>query len=228
MDIYEDKFINLLGDDAPVHWDVRTGTGVAIGANSVIRDGCQFGDRSRISFCCFIDRNCRFGIDCFIGNGTMIRENVTVGNNSKIGHAVVIELGTTIGDNVTIQSQSHITGYALIENGVFFGPNVTTSNTRHISHGRNFKPVITGPVFRRACRIGAGAVVLPGVTIGENAVVGAGAVVTKDVPDFEIWVGNPAQPLIEMEFDTRAGRRQPVIDMQGKKVTVKVPHHERL
>jgi acetyltransferase-like isoleucine patch superfamily enzyme len=226
--IYAPKYIDPLNGQSAVAIDLRVGERVQIGHFSVIRDGCYIDDRSRIGFFTVIDEKCRFGTNVFVGNQTMIRSNVTVGNDSTIGHSVVIESDTTIGDRVTIQSQTHITGHALIENDVFIGPNATTSNTRHISHGRAFRPVIMGPIIRRAARIGAGATLLPGITIGENSVVGAGATVTKDVPDYEIWIGNPAKPLIELKYNDRTGKKEPVFDNHGNMKTVKVPNHERL
>jgi acetyltransferase-like isoleucine patch superfamily enzyme len=106
----------------------------------------------------------------------------------------VFEGEALLGNHVTIHAQCHLTLGIRIEDEVFFGPGVITANTRHISYGRGGVPKkYEAPYVKRAARIGAGAHITPGVVIGANALVGMGAVVTKDVPDRAIVVGNPAQ-----------------------------------
>jgi acetyltransferase-like isoleucine patch superfamily enzyme len=168
---YERPFERLGGIQDPISGSVRFGRSVRIGHHVVI------------------DPDCRLGDEVFIGHNSMIREKVRIGNRSIIGHLVVIEAETLIGDDVTIQSQCHITKMARIEDRVFMGPKAMLINTNKISHGRNYKAKLEGPHIKFGARIGSGAIIMPGVTIGRNAVIGAGAIVVKDVPDEQIWFG---------------------------------------
>jgi acetyltransferase-like isoleucine patch superfamily enzyme len=141
-----------------------------------------------------IDENCVIEDNVFIGHNTVIRNNVHIKRNSVIGHNVVIEAFTKIGEATTIQSQCHITGYAEIGSRCYFGPCVTIINEKRISAFRNnvMDQVLKGPVIGDACRIGARALILPGVVVGKNAVIGAGCVITKNVGENEIWYGSCA------------------------------------
>jgi acetyltransferase-like isoleucine patch superfamily enzyme len=128
-----------------------------------------------------------------IGNFVMIRSDTTIGDGCTIGSYVDIEGDVAIGHRVSLQSSCYITRGVVIEDDVFCGPRIITMNDKVISYRR---PKLTfnraAPRILRAARVGGGSVLLPGVTIGENALVGAGSVVTKDVPDRAIVVGNPA------------------------------------
>jgi UDP-2-acetamido-3-amino-2,3-dideoxy-glucuronate N-acetyltransferase len=138
-----------------------------------------------------------------VGERTLIREGaiiekwVTIGDDCHIGYNTTIkgDDGTEIGNHVYISHQAVIASGTIIEDDVFIGPNVTIMNTKHIQHGRD--PKYTGQrtfvIIRRGARIGGGAVLLPGVEIGEEAMIGAGAVVVKDCKPFGVYVGNPAR-----------------------------------
>jgi UDP-2-acetamido-3-amino-2,3-dideoxy-glucuronate N-acetyltransferase len=129
-----------------------------------------------------------------IGNFVLIRSNTLIGEQCTIGSYVDIEGDVVIGHHVSLQSGCYITRGVIIEDEVFCGPRVITMNDKRICHRR---PVLTfvreGPRIQRAARVGGGSVLLPGVTIGANAFVGAGSVVTKDVPEGAIVAGNPAR-----------------------------------
>ena len=173
-DMYDRGFKKIRTDD-PISFESKFGKNVKIGFNVIIDAGCKIGN------------------NVFIGNNTMIRSGVSIGDDSIIGHLVMIESDTAIGRRVTIQSQCHITKNAKIADQCFFGPMAMMINTRNISHGRNYEPILEGPNVKFGCRIGSGAIIMPGVTIGENVSVGAGAVVTRSIPDGEIWLGVPAR-----------------------------------
>lgn len=129
-----------------------------------------------------------------VGNFVFLRSNTVIGENCTIGSYVDIEGDVVIGNGVSLQSGCYITRGVVIEDDVFCGPRVITMNDKRISHRRpSLAFVREGPRIRRAARVGGGSVLLPGVTIGVNAFVGAGSVVTKDVPDGAIVVGNPAR-----------------------------------
>jgi acetyltransferase-like isoleucine patch superfamily enzyme len=129
-----------------------------------------------------------------LGNFVMIRSNTAIGTGCTIGSYVDIEGDVVIGDHVSLQSGCYITRGVVIEDEVFCGPRVITMNDKRIVHRRpGLTFVREGPRIERAARVGGGSVLLPGVTIGANAFVGAGSVVTKDVPPGAIVVGNPAR-----------------------------------
>ncbi len=137
-----------------------------------------------------------------LGNFVLIRANSTLGAGCKIGSYVDIEGDVSIGDNVSLQSGCYITRGVVIEDDVFCGPRVITMNDKRIVHRR---PALTfdrrAPRIRRAARVGGGSILLPGVTIGINAFVGAGSVVTRDVPDGVIVAGNPARIVGEVRAE---------------------------
>jgi acetyltransferase-like isoleucine patch superfamily enzyme len=130
--------------------------------------------------------------DVLVGDLASIREKVTVGESSIVGRGVIVEPKTVIGRRVTIQSGSYVTSDMIIEDHVFIGPCCSTSNDKYMGQG-NYPH--QGPILRRGARIGNHATLLPGITIGEESVVGAGAVVTKDVPAGAVYVGNPGRPI---------------------------------
>jgi len=133
-----------------------------------------------------------------IGDGTRIWQfcvvlpGAKIGRNCNICSHCLVESCAVIGDNVTVKCGVQIWDGVSLEDDVFVGANAVFTNDRHPKSGnRDF--VLEKTVVRRGAAIGAGAVVLPGLTIGENAVVGAGAVVTHDVPAGATVVGNPAR-----------------------------------
>ena len=143
---------------------------------------------------CVIFPGVTIGKETRLGNFVLIRDQTVIGRGCTIGSYVDIEGDVTIGNHVSLQSACYITRGVIIEDEVFCGPRVTTMNDRQICHRRpTLVFVRDAPRIRRAARIGGGSVLLPGVTIGENAFVGAGSVVTKSVPAGAIVVGNPAR-----------------------------------
>jgi UDP-2-acetamido-3-amino-2,3-dideoxy-glucuronate N-acetyltransferase len=143
---------------------------------------------------CFIDEGVEIGVDTRIGNFIFIRGNTVIGRGCSVGSYVDIEGDVRIGSFVSLQSGCYLTRGVIIEDEAFCGPRMVTLNDKRMCHRR---PSMTferrAPRILRAARIGGGSVLCPGITIGENALVGAGSVVTRDVPDRAIVVGNPAQ-----------------------------------
>ena len=126
------------------------------------------------------------------GNKVNIRELNRIGDNVSIGTLSVIEHHVEIGDNVRIHTQVFIPEFSILEEGCWIGPNVVFTNAKYpLSPG--VKDRLAGPIIRRGAKIGANATLLPGVTIGEHALVGAGSVVVRDVPAGAVVVGNPAR-----------------------------------
>lgn len=141
---------------------------------------------------CVIYRSVLLKRGVFVGDLSSIRENVAIAEDSIIGRNVMVENNTTIGKRVTIQTGCYITADMEIEDEVFFGPCCSTSNDKYMGMG-NF--VLQGPIVKRGAKIGNNATLLPAIVIGENSIVGAGAVVTKDVPNNKTVVGNPGKTL---------------------------------
>ena len=149
----------------------------------------------------------RIADDVVLGQNVVIRDFVnlygcTIGDGSQIGPFVEIQRGVTVGRNCKISSHSFLCEGVTLEDGVFVGHGVMFTNDRlpravnedgSLKGGRDWTCIPT--LVRAGAAIGSNAVILPGVTIGRQALVGAGAVVTKDVPDYAVVAGNPARLL---------------------------------
>jgi acetyltransferase-like isoleucine patch superfamily enzyme len=126
------------------------------------------------------------------GNKVNIRESNHIGDDVSVGTLSVIEHHVEIADNVRIHTQVFIPEFSVLEEGCWIGPNVVLTNAKYpLSPG--VKDRLAGPVIRKGAKIGANATLLPGVIIGENALVGAGSVVVHDVPAGTVVAGNPAR-----------------------------------
>jgi acetyltransferase-like isoleucine patch superfamily enzyme len=133
-----------------------------------------------------------------VGDQACVRERVEIGDDVVVGRGSLIENDTTVGAMTKIQADAYITAYSTLEEHVFIAPCVVTTNDNFMGRTERRHELIAGPTIRRGARIGGAAVLCPGVEIGEEAFVGAGAVVTKDVPPRVIVVGNPARVLREV------------------------------
>ncbi len=188
-------------DGATVSKDVVLRGRVHIGKGTVIEDNVILGHRD--------DGVLTIGEDSRIRSGSIIYSDVSIGKGLKTGHNVLIREGTQIGDNVLVgtntvvdghcrvgnrvamQTNVYLTAYSTVEDGVFLGPCSVTTNDKYMEYGAK----LAGATIRKEARIGANSTILPGITIGEKAVVGSGTVVTKDVPDKAVVVGNPAREI---------------------------------
>ena len=133
--------------------------------------------------CCqaIVFAGARLGEGVIVGDQAFVRERVTIGERSVVGRGSTVENDTAIGARVKIQTQVYVTAYMTIEDDVFVGPGRDDDQRRHDEPARR-RLRAAGPVLRRACRVGGGATLCPGVEIGEEAFIAAGAVVTRDVP----------------------------------------------
>jgi acetyltransferase-like isoleucine patch superfamily enzyme len=158
------------------------GAGATICAGAVVVAGAVIGERA---------------ID---GDQAQVRERATVGEGSVVGRGSAVDNDVTIGARVRVQSNAYITAYSTIEDDVFVAPGVTLTNDHTMGrHGPDY--ALRGATLRRACRVGGGAVLVPGIEVGEEAFVAAGAVVTKDVPPRMVAIGVPARFVREVPAD---------------------------
>ncbi|HXH97094.1 MAG TPA: acyltransferase [Gaiellaceae bacterium] len=159
------------------------------------------GDGTIVSTGAVVFAGSRIGARVILGDQSCVRERVTVGDDVVIGRGSLVENDTTIGASTTIQADAYITAYSIVEERVFIAPCVVTTNDNFMGRTERRHSLIAGPTIRRGARVGGGAVLLPGVEIGEEAFVGAGAVVTKDVPARMLVVGNPARVVRQVSED---------------------------
>lgn len=122
-----------------------------------------------------------------------IRENVTIGRGTIVGRGVTVENFCTVGRFCKLESECYITAYSTLEDRVFVAPGVVTSNDNYVGRTAERFKHFKGVTVKKGARIGAGTVTLPGVVIGEDALVAAGSVVTDDVPARKIVLGTPAR-----------------------------------
>jgi acetyltransferase-like isoleucine patch superfamily enzyme len=135
------------------------------------------------------------GSRVIVGDQACVRERCEIGDDVVIGRGSLVENDTTIGQMTRIQADAYITAYSTLEDDVFIAPCVVTTNDDYMGRTEKRLGLMKGPTIRRGARVGGGAILCPGVEIGEEAFVGAGAVVTKDVPPRVVVVGNPARVL---------------------------------
>jgi acetyltransferase-like isoleucine patch superfamily enzyme len=133
------------------------------------------------------------------GNKANIRELNVIGNNVSIGTLSVIEHHVRIEDDVRIHSQAFIPEYSHLKKNCWLGPNVVLTNAKFPKHP-DVKEELQGPVIEENAKIGANATILPGIIVGKNSLVGAGSVVTEDVPDDSIVAGVPAKELRKIHY----------------------------
>jgi acetyltransferase-like isoleucine patch superfamily enzyme len=145
------------------------------------------------------------GEGAVVGDQACIRERCTLGDGVVVGRGSLVENDTAIGDRTKIQADAYVTAYSTLEEDVFIAPCVVTTNDNFMGRTEKRHALRKGPTIRRGARIGGGAVLLPGIEIGEEAFVGAGAVVLRDVPARALMVGNPARQIREVPDEELLG-----------------------
>ncbi|MGI9185429.1 MAG: DapH/DapD/GlmU-related protein [Solirubrobacteraceae bacterium] len=187
--------------------------GTEIGADCLIEDGAVLGKRPRLrpgssaagdvgtltvadgaTICAgaIVYAGARIEAEAIIGDQAQVRERASVGARTVVGRGSTVDFDARVGERVSIQTGVYVTGGSVVEDFVFLGPGVTTTNDHAMGRHGPGEP-LAGPTFRRACRVGGGVVLTPGVVIGKEAFVAAGAVVTRDVGDREVVMGVPAR-----------------------------------
>ena len=223
----------LLGEDVSVGEGVRFGAYVVVHDGTVIGTECVIGDHAVLGRGTAAGaalgrggprlRQARAGArrddrrrapsssparrsasGAIVGEQAFVRERATIGAGSVVGRGSAIDNDVPIGARVRIQTNVYLAAGSVVEDDVFIGPGATTSNDDTMARHEKGSPP-EGAAFRRACRVGAGVVLTPGVEIGEEAFVAAGAVVTKDVPARAVVMGVPARVVREVGRGGPAG-----------------------
>jgi len=205
----------ILADDVVVGHGAVVASGTRIGSGCVIEPHAVVGKRARLrpgssaarkgepdplviedgaTICAgaVVYAAARVGAGAIVGDQSQLRERATLGPGSVLGRGSSIDFDVAVGARVLIQTGVYLTGGSVVEDDVFLGPGVLTTNDHTMGrHGAGER--LQGPLFRRACRVGGGAVLVPGIEIGEEAFVAAGALVTRDVAPRAVVMGVPAR-----------------------------------
>ncbi len=190
-------------------------SGTVIGARCLVEPGAVLGKRPRlrpgssaagavgdlvveddVTVCCgaVVYAGARVGAAAIIGDQSQVRERAVVGARTVVGRGSTVDFGAQVGERVSIQTLVYVTAGAIVEDDVFLGPGVVTTNDDAMGRHPPGEP-LRGPVLRRGCRIGGGAVLTPGAVVGEEAFIAAGAVVVRDVAPREVVMGVPGRPV---------------------------------
>jgi acetyltransferase-like isoleucine patch superfamily enzyme len=201
--------VTQVADTAVVHPGTDLGEDVVIGDYAVVGKQPTLGPRStasrdelpplvvgdgvRILTGAVVFAGTTLGRGVIVGDQACVRERCRIDDEVVIGRGALVENDTTIGARTRVQANAYITAYCTLEEDVFIAPGVVTTNDNHMGRTDKRLDLLRGPTIRRGARVGGGAVLLPGIEIGEEAFVGAGAVVLGDVPARAVVVGNPAR-----------------------------------
>ena len=166
---------------------LELGAGTIVSTGAVVFAGTTVGER------------------VIVGDQACVRERCTVGDDVVIGRGSLVENDTSLGARTKIQANAYVTAYSLLEEDVFIAPCVVTTNDNFMGRTEKRLELMKGPTIRRGARVGGGCVLLPGIEIGEEAFVGAGAVVIRDVPPRALVVGNPARRIREVSDEELLG-----------------------
>jgi len=197
-----------IGNYVVIHADTAIGENVAIGDNSVIgkipmkaaistlkpRDlpPAVISDGVIIGALAVVYRGSRLGQGVLVADLASVREDVEIGKFTIIGRGVAVENDTRIGNYVKVETGAYVTAHTRIEDRCFIAPMVTMTNDNYLGRTEERFKHTKGPHLKKGARIGANATLMPGVTIGEDAVVAAGSLVKKDVPPRTMVAGVPA------------------------------------
>jgi acetyltransferase-like isoleucine patch superfamily enzyme len=207
-----------VGDGVRFGAHVVVHDGVELGDGVVVEDGAVLGKPPRLAphshaagdagplrigagakICCgaILLAGATIGREAIVGDQAFVRERATIGAGTVVGRGSAVDCDVTIGARVRIQTNVYVTAGSLVEDDVFIGPCAMTTNDDAMGRCESGTP-LKGAILRRACRIGGGAVLVPGVEVGEEAFVAAGAVVTRDVPPRAVVMGVPARIVREV------------------------------
>ena len=220
----------VIGENVRIGAQCRLGHHVVIHDDTVVGDGVRIDDHATLGKRPMRAANSAttkeqelpplsVGEACIVGTGVVlyrgaaieskvlmadlctVRENVSIGRGTIVGRGVTVENFCTIGRFCKLESECYITAYSTLEDRVFIAPGVVTSNDNYVGRTAERFKHFKGVTVKKGGRIGAGSVILPGIVIGEDALVAAGSVVTHDVPPRTIVLGKPARPWREVPVE---------------------------
>ena len=166
---------------------LELGAGTVVSTGAVVFAGTSVGER------------------VIVGDQACVRERCSIGDDVVIGRGSLVENDTSVGALTKIQAHAYITAYSLLEEEVFIAPCVITTNDNFMGRTEQRHELVKGPTIRRGARVGGGCVLLPGIEIGEEAFIGAGAVVIRDVAPRAVVVGSPARQIREVPDEELLG-----------------------
>jgi acetyltransferase-like isoleucine patch superfamily enzyme len=191
----------VIGGEARIQDGAVIGKPLALGLRSVARREepapAEIGAEATICAGAVVVEGAVIGAGAVIGDQAHVRERATIGAESVVGRGSAVDNDVRVGARVRIQTGCYLTAFSVVEDDVFVAPGVTLTNDDTMGrHGPGHE--LRGATLRRACRIGGGAVLVPGVEVGEEAFVAAGAVVAADVPARAVVMGVPARVVREV------------------------------
>ena len=194
-----------LGEDVVIGDYAVVGKQPTLGPRSTAARGelapLVVGDGARILTGAVVFAGSTLASGVIVGDQACVRERCRLDEEVVIGRGALVENDTRIGARTRVQANAYITAYCTLEEDVFIAPCVVTTNDNYMGRTEKRLELLRGPTIRRGARIGGGAVLLPGIEIGEEAFVGAGAVVLEDVPARAVVVGTPARRIRDVPPD---------------------------
>ena len=204
-DVHETAIVypgTILGEDVQILEGAVVGKQPTLSPRSTAKreplPPAELGAGTIVSTGAVVFAGTRVGARVIVGDQACVRERCVVGDDVVVGRGSLVENDTTIGALTKIQAHAYITAYSVLEEEVFIAPCVATTNDNFMGRTERRHELIKGPTIRRGARVGGAAVLCPGIEIGEEAFVGAGAVVVRDVPPRAVVVGNPARQIREV------------------------------
>jgi acetyltransferase-like isoleucine patch superfamily enzyme len=195
----------VIGDGCRIADNVVLGKQPALSPRSTAKreelPPLELGPGTVVSAGAIVFAGTKLGARVIVGDQACVRERCVVGDDVVIGRGSLVENDTTIGALTKIQADAYVTAYSTVEENVFIAPRVVTTNDNYMGRTEKRHELVRGPTIRRGARVGGGAILLPGIEVGEEAFVGAGAVVIRDVPPRAVVVGSPARQIREVPDD---------------------------
>jgi acetyltransferase-like isoleucine patch superfamily enzyme len=192
----------VIGAGCQIGDNVVLGKQPALSARSTARreelPPLELGEGTIVSTGAIVFAGTTIGARSIVGDQSCVRERCELGADVVVGRGSLVENDTRIGARTKIQANAYVTAYSTLEEDVFIAPCVVTTNDNFMGRTEKRHELRQGPTIRRGARIGGAAVLLPGIEVGAEAFVGAGAVVTKDVPPRAVVVGSPARQIREV------------------------------